>query len=216
VAELVSAADLVRPEVTALPKRVYSGLDSSTGLWQDYNTSRLTARSAGCLICDVVCGSMASKDPRIGAKAPGVQFMRESRSNDVIPAGFDLLRTVACRTVFNFAKFPLPAGLFASRSEALTKPVRFKGGSLPPSHFHGLDIRHVDTIVQRKAGVTLPAPSPRSERVPIELVALSLQSIEPLLIQVGRHVEQWDAEATISSVRPSIGSMIITKTHGNG
>ncbi len=132
-----------------------------------------------------------------------------------IPAGRDFFRTQP-GTAFMFERFPIPAGFFSERSYPLAQVVRFKGRPLPNHYFGGLDILHVDTVVERKKPADLAPPYPCSARVPIELVGLALESVEPIPVQVGRRIELWDAIAEVSSTRPSQGWMTITKHNREG
>src|SRR5690349_4741700 len=100
--------------------------------------------------------------------------MSRDTSRDQIPVGFDFLQTLSEGAVFHFSKIPIPAGFFAPTSHAFTKTVKFKGRPLSRKYFGGLDITHVDTVVERKKPAEVPPPYPSSAVVPIELVGLAL------------------------------------------
>jgi hypothetical protein len=137
--------------------------------------------------------------------------------DDEIPAGYDFFRTDSGRAVLNFQKIPIPAGFFSERSLEFNQVVRFVGRPLPRSYFGGEDITHVDTVVQRKSSVLLPPPYPSTgEPIDIELIGLALESVAPLRVRVGRHVELWDAVAELSRAKPSVGQMTITKLSHEG
>ena len=71
---------------------------------------------------------------------------------DVIPAGFDLLRTAPGGAIFKFKEMPIPPDFFGRGSESFEDTVAFRGRPLPPEVFRGQEITHVDTVVQRKIG----------------------------------------------------------------
>jgi hypothetical protein len=135
-------------------------------------------------------------------------------SSNLIPAGFDFLETIAKDTVFHFEKIPIPAGFFSNRSEPFAKSVNFRGRPLRGAYFGGLDITHVDTVVERKREV--PVRRGVAARTPIELVGLALESVEPIEVEVGKRIELWDVEVELSAKRRSEGHMSITKADENG
>lgn len=137
-------------------------------------------------------------------------------SSHRIAAGLDFLETASEGAVFRFDKIPIPAGFFANNSQAFTQTVKFRGRPLPRSYFNGSDITHVDTIVQRKEPVELRPPYPCSHVIPIELVALALESMEPIEVQVGKRAELWDVQVELSGSRRSEGTMTISKTDRKG
>lgn len=128
---------------------------------------------------------------------------------DTIPAGFDLFETDPQSTHMDLA---LPAGFFGAGSDPYTGFVKFSG--VPLGSFDGKNVGDADTIVQRKASVN-PAPS---DTVPIEIVALSLISVEPVTVTYngGATSEVWDVKVDLSPSLPSVGQMTINKTKVNG
>ena len=140
-----------------------------------------------------------------------------SPSDDgLIPAGFDFLRTEPEGAIFRFDRAPIPAGFFSPRSQAFATAVRFRGRSLPRSHFAGLDVSHVDTVIARRKAVAPPVRRARASDVPLEIVGLALESMEPIEVRVGRHVESWDVEVDLSPRRRSKGRMSISKRDAAG
>jgi hypothetical protein len=135
---------------------------------------------------------------------------------DIIPAGFDFLQTVPEHAIFRFNVIPIPEGFFKENSRPLAIVVRFRGRPLSPSYFGGLAITHVDTIIERKASANLSPPYPCSQTLPIEIVALALEGVNPIEVKVGKHSELWNIEAGLSPSRPSVGEMTITKTNSEG
>ncbi len=135
---------------------------------------------------------------------------------DVIPAGFDLLRTTPGGAIFKFKEMPIPPDFFGRGSESFEDTVEFRGRPLPPELFRGQEITHVDTVVQRKVAAEMKPPYPCSCEVPIEIVGLALESVEPIRVRVRNRTELWDVQAEVSTSRASEGSMIITKTRPDG
>ena len=133
-----------------------------------------------------------------------------------IPVGTDLFQTDPESTFFNFEKMPIPAGFFSAHSSPFTGTVKFRGGTLPSSYLNGRENTQVDTIVKREQPLTLSASYPASGKVSVEMVALSLVSEEPIKVQVGNRQELWNVKVTLSTHRPSKGTMVITKTNAEG
>ena len=93
---------------------------------------------------------------------------------------------------------PIPADFFFPGSPPVTGVIPFEGVPLGP----GCD---ADTIVERLSLATLPDPVPTSDTIPIELVALSLTSVDPITVGT----TEWDIDVTLSSTDPSLGAMTI-------
>jgi hypothetical protein len=123
------------------------------------------------------------------------------------PPGFDLFETDPQSTQFVFQSpdTAIPAGFFGPGSDPFTGQVHF--GGVPLETFEGKGVGDADTIVHRLS----PAESVPAAIVPIELVQLSLQSIEPITITYngGQKAEQWNVSANPSPSRPSRGAIII-------
>jgi predicted lipoprotein with Yx(FWY)xxD motif len=127
---------------------------------------------------------------------------------DVIPAGQDPLETEAAQ----YDPGMIPADFFDPGSDPFTGTISFQG--LPI----GGPLGTTDTIIQRMAPASVPAPYPSVDTVPIELVSLSLVSIAPITVTYfgGFSPELWDVQLVKSNVAPSTGSATITKQHPNG
>jgi len=123
----------------------------------------------------------------------------------MIPVGFDFLRTEPEGAVFRFDRIPIPAGFFSAHSEPFASAVRFRGRSLPRSQFGGLDVSHVDTVIARRRAVNPRVRGERASDVPLEIVGLALESMEPIEVHAGRHVELWDVNVDLSPRRRSKG-----------
>lgn len=76
-------------------------------------------------------------------------------------------------------------------------------------------ITAADTIVLRAFDPILPTEAMGTERsVPIELVALSMESVAPITVNCDGQPVDWDVRAEISTT--IIGAMSALKTHDNG
>jgi hypothetical protein len=132
-----------------------------------------------------------------------------------IAPGFDLFETDPQATVFQFRdQFTIPAGFFGPGSQPFTGNVNFAGD--PLQVFQGHDVGDADTVVHRPQAADLNPPFPAQAVVPIELVALNLVSVQPIVVQVGTEAQRWDVRATLSPTRPSQGQMRIVQSANQG
>jgi hypothetical protein len=137
-------------------------------------------------------------------------------AQDVLP-GIDVWTTPGGGTTFDdLAASPIPAGFFDPGSDPFDGRIVFRGDPLPdlgpPS---SPPLFPIDTIVERLA----PAPMPGPSTIPIEIVALSLVSAQPITVTYngGQNPELWDVKACLSSVAPQPhGSMTIAGTCPGG
>ena len=118
-----------------------------------------------------------------------------------IPAGYDLFETDPQSTHFDFQ---LPAGFFGPGCQEWVGTVKFAG--VPLETFMGHNVGDADTVVQRLEAAN-PMPD---DTIQIELVALSLVSMEPITVQCGGgDPDQWDVNVGLSPTQPSKGRMTI-------
>lgn len=131
------------------------------------------------------------------------------------PAGIDLFETDPESTIFRFIDAQtIPADFFAPGSQPFTGTVHLGGRQIGTHQDH--DVGDADTIVRRTRDANLVPPFPATDTVPIEIVALNLQSVEPITVQVGTETQRWNVDASLSTSNPSQGQMTIVKTHDNG
>jgi len=113
----------------------------------------------------------------------------------------------------SFLELTLPAGFlgpdvgsFSGRVEFGSKPLN-PGGS-----------GDADTRLQRPKDPVRPVDPPGAQgTVPVELVALSLQSVAPITVDCGGEQHQWNVEVGLSpTVTPPPGTLTATKSHPNG
>lgn len=122
------------------------------------------------------------------------------------PEGVNLLTTHDGVVVFSGRGIPpLPADFFAPGSDPFFGDAILGGTALDPSTLHT-----TDTVIRRGL-VTFPgAGFPRpSEPVPIEIIALSLRSLDPITVTFngGQNPEQWDLRISLSDV-PSLAGQL--------
>ncbi|MBK8266936.1 MAG: hypothetical protein IPK83_00965 [Planctomycetes bacterium] len=128
-----------------------------------------------------------------------------------VPAGADCWTTACPGSNYSFLQSPLPAGFFGPGSDPFTGLVTL-GGS--PSGPFGSD-----TVIQRLGDLCFPQPIPSSATVPIELVALSLVSCQPITVTYngGQNPEQWNIAVGLSPTPAPNGTLtgtMLTPTGG--
>jgi hypothetical protein len=129
--------------------------------------------------------------------------------------GVDLWYTPPGSTSQNFQGTPIPVGFFDPGSDPFTDIVDFQGVPLPSSPSLGA----TDTIVQRLADAPMPDCPSDLVTVPIEIVALSLTSTQPITVTYngGQNPELWDVDVHLSSTTPQQqGTMDIEQRCGAG
>lgn len=111
---------------------------------------------------------------------------------------------------------PIPPGFFGPGSEPFFGDVCFIGEPLGPTPFgeYGL----ADTLVLRSNDPfdRCDLPSPDQRTVDIEIVALSLRSIQPIQVQVQNQPTLWDVQVDLSDIPSPPGQIHAVKTHCNG
>lgn len=130
---------------------------------------------------------------------------------DIVPAGFDLFETDSSTSFYDFSQTPIPADFFGPGSDPFTGSVEMGGKEIDPDQ-----LGTTDTIVERLSVMHLPPPYPSSDMIPIELVELSLVSVEPIVVPVGRTIQVWNVNVGVSHVVDSKGEMTITKVNNEG
>jgi hypothetical protein len=111
----------------------------------------------------------------------------------------------------------IPADFFEFGSEPFAGSVCLAGVPLGPTPWG--DFGNADTLILRSADPfdRCDPPSPTSwATVDIEVVALSLASIDPIVVTVWGAPTYWDVFVDLSPVRPSWGILGARKTHCNG
>ena len=161
-------------------------------------SNTLTIAVGGLLVCGMLCA------PTLG--------------QTVVTAGDDAWLTSGPGTEFSFGNTAgpaIPADFFGPGSDPFEGTIALTGNpvcSVPPGVLEA-----TDTIVRRLTDTGDLDQGPQV--VDVEIIALSLVSIEPITVTFngGQNPEDWDVEVHLSSTVPQpTGSMTITKTHENG
>ena len=136
-----------------------------------------------------------------------------------IPANYDLFETNGDAYFTLPSGFSIPAGFFHKGSAPWAGLIRFAGYPIRKFEDPRTGKEHktgrTDTIVHRKQDVTIKSVG-GSGTTEIELVQLSLRSYRPIEVHVGRGVQCWDVQVSVSRSKPSAGSMTITQTSEHG
>lgn len=112
---------------------------------------------------------------------------------------------------------PIPAGFFATGSAEFAGSVCLRGMPLGPTAFG--EFGQADTLVARTEDPfdLCDLPSAGESTVAIEVVALSLESVAPIEVQVdGGDPQQWNVFVDLSDTLPPAGTLTATKSHCNG
>jgi hypothetical protein len=131
-----------------------------------------------------------------------------------LPAGFDLFETDPQNTIFNFSgAAAIPPGVICPTCGGFQGMVNF--GGRPPGMFMGQYTGDGDTFVRRGAAVLPPGGAP-SGAIPIELVSLSLVSVQPIMVSTQSGDRFFDVFVDLSAMRPSQGQMQIAQQSASG
>ncbi len=141
----------------------------------------------------------------------GLGSVETATAQPVIPEGFDLWVTVdASIDIGSSIDLPdLPAGFFGPGSDVFSGTINLEGVPLDP-------FENTDTVIERLNPADLTGPPVASDTVPIELVELSLRSIDPIVVEFGGSNPQFfDVFVTLSpDPQPTGGLMTINKDFG--
>ncbi|MBM4040710.1 MAG: PEP-CTERM sorting domain-containing protein [Planctomycetes bacterium] len=135
------------------------------------------------------------------------------RPGELVIPGTDLYRTESGEFRFGETN-PIPPGFFGPGSDPFTGNIPLRGApleTLPPG-----TLGDADTLVQRLGPVPLPHEGSDGQ-VPIELVALSLMSTQPILVTNSATGDSfWDVSVSLSPPPQPQGSMTVTRGAANG
>lgn len=151
----------------------------------------------------------------VGAPGGALSGMSGSTSGTVrmqigpvgpIQPGLDKWRTVD-PTTMHFGDYwpPIPANFFYPGSQPFIGTLYLKGLAIEPS------IDSADTVIRRLDTASLPFDG-AVDTIPIELVALSLVSVQPIVVGP----RQYDVFMSLAPEALSPGSMTITRNNDNG
>lgn len=146
-------------------------------------------------------------------------------SEPPVNPGIDVWTTPGGGVTFqDFSGNPIPADFFDPGSDPFTGSIDLQGLPLPdltpPPAVTGVPVGQLpfDTVVQRLEPAPLPKDGTQAT-IPIEIVALQLQSIQPITVTYngGNNPELWDVRVCLSSTLPQLtGSMTLHRTCPQG
>lgn len=153
-------------------------------------------------------GYTKMQTPGAAAKNPRTKPARQI-------SNLDFFTTISEGTYFDFTgEFALPAGFFDRGSDRFEGRVQFKG--IPIQTFQDYKVGDTDSIVERKSMPKLRPPFPSRGTIKVELVELSLASVQPIQIRIGKRIQRWNVKLLLSSQRPSSGEMTIVQENERG
>jgi hypothetical protein len=165
--------------------------------------SRSWRYRAGALLVMLIAFGLMTIQPVVG--------QTQSMGKD-IPAGLDMFKTSSAKFQFS-DELTIPAGFFDDKSSSYAGAISFKGA--PIGSFRDQKTGDADTIVERKSDAKFYGRQARAT-VPIELVALSLESDQPIRVQVGKEWQSWKVKVELSPSRKSEGTMTIMRRGKSG
>lgn len=134
-----------------------------------------------------------------------------------IPHGLTILKSSAPMTQFKFkSDYKIPRDFFDPGSKAFKKTVPIIGNPISSLGATQLNAGLADTVVRRLETAMLPSVG-SSDTIPIEIVALSLVSVEPITVKYsGGPSQQWNVSVILSSTPQPQGMMTIRKDTPTG
>lgn len=162
--------------------------------------------------------SFAVSIKQLGLSALLITFSAPVLAQDVLP-GTDVWSTPAGGLSFqDFSSDPIPADFFNPGSDPFTGRIELQGQPLP-NLTDPLDpgILPYDTIIERTGTATLGTVGSEAE-IPIEIVALSLASTEPITVTYngGQSPELWDVQVCLSKNPQVPGTMKLRRNCAEG
>lgn len=132
----------------------------------------------------------------------------------MVQPGVDLWQ-VQPGTSVAFPPDPIPPDFFAPGSQPFFGTIQFAGEPLGVAGPFQLGV--ADTVIQRKSPLELGAP-PSVDQIPIEIVALHLVSVNPIVVQYSMGPpEPWSVRVDLSPVRQAPdGTLDVQKSQPSG
>ncbi|HBB89899.1 MAG TPA: hypothetical protein DC047_20030 [Blastocatellia bacterium] len=179
----------------------------------DKITTRMLAKSRrysiGILLITLIAVGLFTVQPATGQRKSSQGYGKEME----VPAGVDFLKTVA-GTQFRFMEeFTVPADFFDKGSRPFAGVVRLKGS--PIGTFGDRKTGSADTVIERTKPASFSSGFGRAA-VPIKVAALSLESVRPISVRVGKEWQQWNVKFGLSPNRTSEGTLTIMRRSENG
>ncbi len=166
--------------------------------------------TVGILLVMLIAFGLTTVQPVNGQRKSSQGYGKEME----VPTGLDAFKTVAGASRFSFSEeFTIPADFFDKGSSRFAGTVSFKG--VPIGSYRDQKTGAADTIMERTKTASFSSRYGRST-VPIELAALSLESIRPITVRVGKEWQQWNVKLALSPSRKSEGTMTIMRRSEKG
>ena len=126
-----------------------------------------------------------------------------------VAAGQDFFETVPT-SYQDFSSTPIPRSFFDPGSDPFTGTIFFQGVPTVPGST-------ADTVVRSLSSAKRSGPFPQTVTIPIEIISLSLVSVNPITVTYnGTNAQTWNVRVTLSSSPQSTGSMKITANNKTG
>ena len=183
----------------------------------DFTTAQPYPDNAGAsaFVCPFPCPPGQDAGPfLVAGPQPPTAPPPAAKPGRVLAPGFDLFETDPTRTQFHFEGLAtIGPNVICPGCGGFSGRVHF--GGIPLETFGGFDSGDADTIVRRGAG-SIPDDGTSSAPIGIELVALSLVSIEPISVQTAGGAQLFDVFVDVSGARPSTGAMVVRGNSSGG
>jgi hypothetical protein len=126
-------------------------------------------------------------------------------ADDIAP-GHDLLNVLPGSSHTFAGPYEVPLDFFAPGSDPFTGTIALQPAPLGPLPTCPETFSNVGVVVRRPTVAQLPAP-PSTVTIPIELVALSLVSVNPITVTYsgGQTPEPWNVRMNLSNIVPPQG-----------
>jgi len=184
------------------------GFDPSTG--EIYLAAYNNTDGAELRMLDQTTGATTLLGPLPG-ETTGFGFSGLEQQDLFLQAGLDHYTIPFGALTFGEDLPPIPDGFFGPGSEPFVGRVNLKG-----TNSNGGQQAQKDATVSRLQELATPEPFPVTGTVPIEMVELNLQSVQPIIIQTGTGQSQWNVEMHLMDGNPSPGVASITREDING
>jgi hypothetical protein len=138
---------------------------------------------------------------------------RPATADNVLP-GDDLFEIQPGSSHTFGGPYAIPADFFGPGSDPFVGTVNLSGLPLAPQPSCPEPLGNTAVLMRRPLSAQLPVP-PATDTVPIEIVALSLVSIEPIVVTYngGQNPQQWNVKMELSSTGPPPPSGSMTPRH---
>lgn len=118
---------------------------------------------------------------------------------------------------WDFGPVPIDGDHFGPGSDPFDGGVPADASAIPSHPDCPGDLGNTSMLIKRLNVAVLPGP-PSSDVIDVEIVALSLVSVDPITVTYngGLNPELWNVKIELSPSLPSTGTMTIRQEHANG